>query len=124
MTRFEQVLIGKGYVMHVMNCKTMKLEIPNRHIISTMINLDHRYIHPNKDEVVVFGLHQKGGPATLISPRPRIKVRRTIEDEGWEMDESHDDNMNVVLQQVDHEIIYKAMFDKSIVIDINLIEND
>ena len=45
MTRFEGFLIDKGYSTYVLNCKEMKYQKANGHIISTMVNLDHRYIH-------------------------------------------------------------------------------
>ena len=124
MTGFEQMLIDKGYVMHVMNCKTMKLEIPNRHNISTMVNLDHRYIHPDNGDMVIFGLHEKGGPATLIWPRPLMRVKRSDTEEEWERNVVSDDNMNVVLQKVDNERIYEAILDKFIVINIDLTKDE
>ena len=43
MTRFEKFLIEKGYGMYILNCKEMKYQKANRHILSTMVNLDHRY---------------------------------------------------------------------------------
>ena len=69
---------------------------------------------------ICFGLHEVGKPPTLISPRPRIEVKRikdgkeVIENEQW------DDSMNVVLKDIPHEEIFKAMYDKSIVIKIDL----
>ena len=91
MTEFEDMLIDKGYIKHILNCKTMMYEIANKHVISTMVNLDHRYIHKtdevllkkieqgksvmdddftfeDRKDVICFGLHEKGKPPTLIHP--------------------------------------------------------
>ena len=46
MTKFEEQLIDKGYLTHTFNCSTNKYE-RGRKAISTMTNLDNRYI--NKD---------------------------------------------------------------------------
>ena len=142
MTQFEQMLLDKGYIKHILNCKTMKFEIAKGHTISTMVNLDHRYFHNTDTNIlqkitsgksvmdedftwedrkgeVCFGLHEAGKPSTLISPRPRIKVKRikdgkeVIENEQW------DDSMNVVLKDIPHEEIFKAMYDKSICFEID-----
>jgi len=142
MTQFEQMLLDKGYIKHILNCKTMKFEIAKGHTISTMVNLDHRYFHNTDTNIlqkitsgksvmdedftwedrkgeICFGLHEAGKPSTLISPRPRIKVKRikdgkeVIENEQW------DDSMNVVLKDIPHEEIFKAMYDKSICFEID-----
>jgi hypothetical protein len=133
MTQFEQMLLDKGYIKHILNCKTMKFEIAKSHTISTMLNLDHRYFH-NTDEnallkiangksviekdftwndrkwEICFGLHEKDKPCTLISPRPTIRVLKN----NITLTEQNDDAMNIVLKEVDYEKIFKAMYDKSI----------
>lgn len=123
MTRFEQMLLDKGYIKHILNCKTMKFEEAKGHTISTMVNLDHRYVH-NTDEnilrIICFGLHEAGKPPTLISPRPRIEVKRIKDGKEIIENELYDDSMNVVLKNIPHEEIYKAMYDKSIIIRIDL----
>ena len=143
MTQFEQMLLDKGYIKHILNCKTMKFEIAKGHTISTMVNLDHRYFH-NTDENILqkiasgksvmeedftwddrkgeicFGLHEAGKPPTLISPRPRIEVKRIKEGNEVIESEQYDDSMNVVLKDIPHEEIFKAMYDRNIVIKINL----
>jgi len=143
MTQFEQMLLEKGYIKHILNCKTMKFEIAKRHVISTMVNLDHRYFHKTDENIlqkiadgksvmgkdltwddrrgeICFGLHEAEKPPTLISPRPRIEVKRIKEGKEVIENEQYDDSMNVVLKDISHEKIYKAMFDKSIVIKIDL----
>jgi hypothetical protein len=37
-TQFEQMLLDKGYIKHILNCKTMKFEMAKGHTISTMVN--------------------------------------------------------------------------------------
>jgi hypothetical protein len=141
MTRFEKILIDNGYIKYILNCKTMKYEITNKHTISTMVNLDHRYIHKT-DEVILkkieqdksvmdddftwedrkgvicFGLHEAGKPPTLISPRPKIIVKRQhyFNDEKIISleDERLDDSMNLCLSIEEPIQIFKALFDSSI----------
>ena len=141
MTRFEQMLMDKGYMKFILNCKSMKYEHTERHELSSMGNLDHRYIHKSdtvildkiakgiavgdngitledQKAVIVFGLHEYKKPATLISPRPVIKVKRKIIAYGVEkvviQRESRDDSMIIALDNEDHELIFKSMYDNSI----------
>jgi hypothetical protein len=143
MTQFEQMLIDNGYIKHILNCKTMKLKKATGHTISTMENLDHRYFHKTDENVlhkiaigksvmeedftwedrkgeICFGLNEYGKPPTLISPRPRIEVRRIKDGKEVIENEKYDDSMNVVLKEIPHEDILKAMYDKSVVIKIDL----
>ena len=124
MTQFEQMLIDKGYIKYIFNCKTMKYEIAKGHVISTMQNLDYRYFHKsdiNKQNEICFGLNEYGKPATLISPRPRIKVKRTVNGKQSIQNELFDDSMNIVLKNYSNEYIFNAMYDKSIIIEVDLI---
>lgn len=66
MIAIEKHLINKGWQMMVY--KDGKLEPAQRHFISTMGNLDHRYIKDGFE--VIIGLHEWSKPLTLISPRP------------------------------------------------------
>jgi len=143
MTKFEQMLLDKGYIKHILNCKTMKFEMAKGHTISTMVNLDHRYFHntdtnilqkiasrksvleedftwENRKGEICFGLNQVGKPPTLIKPRPRIEVKRIKEGREVIENEQYDDSMNVVLKDISHEEIFKAMYDRDIVIKIDL----
>lgn len=143
MTQFEQMLLDKGYIKYILNCKTMKFEVAKGHTISTMVNLDHRYFH-NTDENILqkiaigksvteddftledrrleicFGLNESGKHPTLISPRPRIEVKRIKNGKKVIENEQFDDSMNVVLKHFSHEEIFKAMYDSDIVIKIDL----
>lgn len=112
MTHFEQTLLAKGYVKHIFNCKTMQLEIAKGHTLSTMVNLDHRYIHPDVQGEICFGLNEKDKPPTLIHPRPRIEVTR--EDEV--LNETSDDAMNAILTTFSPEEVIEAIYDKSIIL--------
>jgi hypothetical protein len=135
MTNFEQKLLDNGYIKYILNCKTMKYEEPKGHITSTMQNLDHRYFHKDdkvlekiragksvmdadftwedRKNEIVFGLHEKGKPSTLISPRPQIEVKR-YEDGKLVItqNEDFDDSMNYILANVSAEEIFLAMYDK------------
>jgi len=143
MTQFEQMLLDKGYLKYILNSTTMKFEEAKGHTISTMVNLDHRYFHQYDRNIlrkiesgksvmeedftwedrkgeIRFGLREAGKPPTLISPRPRIEVTRIKEGKEVVQNEQWDDSMNVALQYISHEKILKAMYDKSIVIRIDL----
>ena len=147
MTNFENMLIDKGYIKHILNCKTMKYELANRHVISTMINLDHIYIHKtnevllkkieqgksvmdddftweDREGVICFGLHEANKPPTLINPRPKISVKRELDFNGEKMivieDEWFDDSMNLALSKEEPEQIFKALFDSSIFFNYDL----
>lgn len=147
MTIFEKLLINKGYKKFVLNCKTMKFEPTKKHILSTMVNLDHRYIHKtdynilnkikedksvmDKDftwedrlGVICFGLNEKGKPPTLKYPRPKIKVKKEYFINGEKIieykDESFDDSMNLVLNKEKPEQIFKALFDNSICFEYHI----
>ena len=66
----EEYLKEKGYVKHIYNCKTGKLELPGEFtILSTMGNLDWRYVKEGC-ETVIYGLNEVGKPPVLIHPKP------------------------------------------------------
>lgn len=114
MTIFEKFLLDNGYKKHFYNPKTKQNELTDKHIISTIVNLDHRYI--KGDSIFYFGLHEKGKPPTLISPRPRISVRRN----GIIEDERMDDSMNIVLSKENPLDIFNAIFDTDKVFEYDL----
>lgn len=147
MTNFENMLIDKGYIKHILNCKTVKYEIANKHVISTMVNLDHRYIHKtdevllkkieqgksvmdddftweDRKGVICFGLHEANKPPTLVNPRPKISVKRERDFNGEKIvvieDERFDDSMNLALSKEEPEQIFKALFDPSIFFNYDL----
>lgn len=119
MIKFEEYLISKGYEMFAYSFDKGYYK-PSTHIISTMVNLGHIYIHPDKEHKIIIGLHEKDRPVTLITPRPKLKVIRLIEDKIVTFNEQRDDEMNVTLSKIDFDLIYEAMFDKSKVIEIDL----
>lgn len=135
------MLIDKGYIKFILNCKTMRYERTECHELSSMGNLDHRYIHKSdtvildkiaknipvgdngitredRREVIVFGMNEYKKPATLISPRPIIRVKNKVDYYGVEKvvieRESRDYAMILALDNEDHELIFKAMYDNSI----------
>jgi hypothetical protein len=145
MTKFEEFLVDKGYIMYAFDFKENKFYKPKVHIISTMTNIRHFYIHnsdtdllkriekeenPNNfslkdfEKTIIYGLSEKDKPSTLISPRPRILVKRfrTYNEQQYKVIESekNDDSMNIVISKINFEDIYKAMYDKSIVFKFDL----
>ena len=117
MTKFEKYLIENGYVKYILNYKTMKYEVSNSHVISTMSNIDHRYIHSeDKANEICFGLSEAGKPPTLISPRPKIIVIR----ENMVEDERFDDSMNLVLNRESPKDILNALFDETVLFKYDL----
>lgn len=76
----------------------------------------------NSDETkqIIFGLHEKGKPPTLISPRPNIILRLTdSEGRTTSMNQWFDDAMNVCLREETANKIYEAMYDKNIQFNYN-----
>ncbi len=70
---------------------------------------------------ICFGLNEVHKPATLIYPRPRINIKKIVEDKEEDIDELMDDSMNIVLKEIPHEEIFKAMYDKSRLFEFDLI---
>jgi hypothetical protein len=145
MTKFEEFLIDKGHIMYAFDFKEEKFYKPKGHIISTMVNLYHFYIHNSNidlikkiengenvknftendyEKIIQYGLHEYNKPSTLISPRPRIQVKRfrTYFEEQHKVieTEKNDDSINIVISKINFEEIYKAMYDKSIVFKFDL----
>lgn len=112
MTSFEQHLVSNGYEKHLFNFKTRKneLEKEGRHTISTMVNLDYRYI--KGDKTIVFGLNEKDKPPTLIYPRPLILVERNGK---TNLADISDASMNICLMKESNEDILEAIYDRSII---------
>ena len=76
------------------------------------------------DSTFVYGLHEFKKPPTLISPRPRIRIHKTIIVDSVKKDitisESEDDAMNIVLKEIEYEQIFKAIHDKSFCFEFDL----
>lgn len=133
MTKFEKFLIEQGYVKFVLNCKTKEFELAEGHTISTMVNLNHWYFHKSmsiesqipgfirhENQAICFGLNEAGKPPTLISPRPRIEVKKLVNGEQVIENELLDDSMNVALSQLPAKEVYEALLDRDIVLKFNL----
>ena len=99
MTSFEKHLIDKGFKRFTLNTKTFKLEYANGYLLSSMVNLDYRYLKGNI--MIIFGLSEKNKPPTLIYPRP---IR----------DNYSDDMMNRVLMKYSNNEILNAILNKKI----------
>ena len=133
-------LIDSGYLKFIFNCGTMKYETSNKHTLSSLTNIDNRYIHHTNYELlrmieskvsvldssfkseyrigeICFGLSEKGKPSTLISPRPRINFIKSVNNEMVLYDEQHDDSMNAALNIFTFEEIMNAINDRSIVLE-------
>jgi hypothetical protein len=76
------------------------------------------------DSIFTIGLHEFKKPPTLISPRPRIQIYKTIVVDSIKKDimisEMEDDAMNIVLKEVEYEQIFKAIHDKSVCFEFDL----
>lgn len=143
MTTFEQYLLDNGYIRFVLNTKTMKYEQNKEYRLSSLYNLDHRYIHKDNkvflDKInanlsvtskdftwehrkneICFGLHEQHKPPTLISPRPRIEVKRIIDSVIVYRNELFDDDMNVILKHYTSKEVLEAMYNKNIVLKVDL----
>lgn len=119
MIKFEEYLVSKGYEQFAFSFDKGYYK-PNSYIISSMVNLGHIYIHPDKEDKIIIGLHEKHKPVTLITPRPRIELKRLIDEKVVIFNERFDDEMNVVLSKIDFDLIYEAMFNKDIIIKVDL----
>ncbi len=111
MTAFEQYLISQGFERFEFNAKLWKLEPAKGYLLSSMGNLDYRYIHyQNPKFQIIFGLHEKDRPATLIYPRPNIVSN--------DVNKFSDDAMNRALAKYTPEQVFKAIFDRCITLEV------
>ena len=118
-----QYLISLGYKAFRYT-KFGLIRCTNPYDYSTMREggLDVRLI--KGDSIFIIGLHELKKPPTLISPRPRIRIQKTIVVDSVKTDivinEIEDDAMNVVLKEVESEQIFKAIHDKSVCFEFDL----
>lgn len=111
MTRFEQMLIGKWYVKHISNVP-FHLVKDDGDVLSTLGVLEYYYI--KGDRQIIFGLSEIDTPPTLISPLPRIVVKDIMDGKPVWIEGDHGAQQMIrVLDAIDHELIYEAMFDKT-----------
>ena len=79
------------------------------------------------DSIFSIGLHEHMKPPTLISPRPRIKVHKTIVVDSVKynttISENEDDAMNIVIKEIECEDIFNAIHDKTICLEFDLRES-
>ena len=129
----------------------MRYELARGHNISTLVNLAHSYFHKDDKIIlqkisnsipvfveegtlptitledrkgeIIFGLHEAKKPPTLIYPRPRIEIKRIKDGKIIIEGEYLDDSMNIVLNYVPHEEIFKAMYDNTIILKVDLTQS-
>lgn len=65
---FEKHLLKNGFEQYRYCHRTKKLVKPESYELSSMSNTDYRYIRG--DEVIIFGLNEKGMPPSIVYPRP------------------------------------------------------
>lgn len=119
---FESFLHSKGYRLKVY--RNRELVSVKRFTLSSMSDLAAYYLSDD-NETIIYGLGERGKPPTLLSPLPRVFVKRPIEDDenpnAFVIDtESNQSSIEVMFQQESYEQIYEAMFDQSIVFRYDL----
>ena len=108
MTAFEQYLIEQGFER--MTYKNGLFVSAKGYLLSSMGDIDYRYIKGKKQ--IIFGLHEKNKPATLIYPRPFIKSSDP------DIYSFSDDAMNRILMKYKPEQVLNAIFDRTITLEI------
>lgn len=107
MIPFEKYLIENGWLKYKLIYETGKLERTNETNLDTNHRLDYRYCHQDDKEmvnIICVGLNEwKHGP-TVKWPRPP-KIERDFE-------------MDRILAKYSNEVILKAMFNKTIILEI------
>ena len=110
-----------NYMLFSMVCKTSSQADKINKGKSVM---DDDFTWEDRKGEICFGLHEMGKPPTLINPRPKIRIQKTITEDSVKRDivitEKNDDAMNIVLSKIEYEDIFKAMFDKSICLELDL----
>lgn len=145
---FEDFLFSKGYKKYVLVMVNKKWTFKpfTNEIVSSLSNLDYRYIHesdPIIDKInnntpiteggitfedrkgeICWGLNELGKPPVLIYPRPRIIVKR-LDENGHEIyeDQRRDDSMFIAAKEKTNEEIFEAMFDRTIIFEFDLTKN-
>lgn len=126
MTAFEQYLIDNGWLKFIVTGRPGHYVRTDRHDLSTIGNLDHRYFHKDDQAVekiergeelnpddtarmIIFGLHECHKPPTLIRPRGNIRIFETINGVKWREHMVTDDDMNRLLDSTDHGHLLKVL---------------
>ena len=134
-SRFEQYLLDKGYTRYYIDCRrpgTIKDITPNDDFSYSSMDITTALY--KKDNITfVYGLHEKGHPPCLISPRPTVKVYRKERNEHIDFytkklvitektvyTEAQDASIDVVFEKETIEDIYNACLDKTIIFEYDL----
>jgi len=147
MDKLERYLVDKNYISFVYCCKTSKYKKTEQYQLSSMTNLDHRYIPINDldingedikiktfDNMIIYGLHEYKKPPTLIYPRPNINI--IFDDEKNLMEVklrvktseiysseiyvrySSDDYINILLQLSNYDDLMESIKNDNLIWDI------
>lgn len=120
MTEFEQFLISTGYIKYIFNGKKGDYELAQSHHISTITNIDYRYIKNNDfNNPIIFGLHVNKKPPTLIYPRPNMVLINANGIHDYTIRRFSDDYMNRILRDNPPHEVYNALFDKTKIYKFN-----
>lgn len=101
MIALEKRLIESGYTKYAYDAKTRKYYKPNNHVISTMVNIDHRYVKNEEFEnEIVIGLSEYKKPATLISHRNTLFVNNEMCTDDDSVNKLLQNNLDYVIKQI------------------------
>ena len=74
MIPFERHLLNIGYKKYRYKDDVWSLEKKNHHHISSIDNVQYRYVKNDNNIDFYVGLHEYKKPPTLIYPRPKLKI--------------------------------------------------
>lgn len=108
----QNYLIENGFIAYrkVYENKNFIYKLNDKSDFSTMVGggLDIRYVKDNVE--ITYGLNELGIPPTILSPLPNIKGGVNISEQNRTMR---------ALNKYSSEDFFKAMFDKSIILEID-----
>ena len=97
---FEEFILGKGYKKMIYNTKKSCLEEPGKYeIISTMGNMDYRYIKEGFKSIH-YGLYEAGKSPVWFYPKPYSLSNTT---------QLYNDEINKIYQNHTNDEIYESI---------------
>jgi len=138
---FDRYLEGRGYKSFAFNSETGRLEETGSNSISSLGPIGLLYIHSSNEamklvdkgesikgldikDCFILGLNEGGGSPTLISPRPKIKVKKTCGLVWWLEFEWRDISMALAFENESLEDIYNAAINQDVTFIYNVEVND